>query len=87
MDPALDPVQVAMLTLRIPRISTDANGREYNNARIMRWALVRIGEEAFRELVYQQWRENEIDGLPRSTAAAFMAKLNRLAHSGKGGAA
>ena len=76
MDPALDPVQVAMLTLRIPRISTDANGREYNNARIMRRALASIGEEAFRELVYMQWRENEIDGLPRSTAAAFQAKLN-----------
>ena len=87
MDPAHDLVQVALLVLRIPKAVTMPDGRTYNNARIMRWALVRIGEREFRELVYMQWRENEIDGLPRSTAAAFMAKLNRLAHSGKGGAA
>ena len=86
MDPTHDPVQVALLVLRIPKTVTAPDGRTYNNARILRWALVRIGEEAFRELVYRQWRENEIDGLPRSSAAAFMAKLNREMYAENGGA-
>ena len=74
-DPLYDPVQIAMLALRLPQISTDANGKTYNNARIMRSYVRRIGEDAFRQIAYQQWRENAVDGEPRSRAATFMAKL------------
>ena len=80
-----DPVQMAMVALRIPKTVATPDGRTYNNARIMRKFLQAIGEEAFRETVYRQWRENEVDGYPRSTAAAFMAKLNRLAYGGEDG--
>ena len=38
MDPAHDPVQMALLVLRIPKAVTMPDGRTYNNARIMRWA-------------------------------------------------
>ena len=63
------------------------DGRHYNNARILRWALRQMGEREFRELVYLQWRENEIDGLPRSCASAFMAKVNAVVHGPKKGGA
>ena len=68
--------------------SGGADGRTYNNARLMRWFLRRTGdEEAFRELVYRQWRENLVDGWPRSTTAAFQAKLSAAVSATKGGAA
>ena len=70
-----DPVSIAMQVLGIAKISTTENGKEYNNARLMRWAIRFIGEEWFREVVYQQWCENRCDGKPRNTAAAFQAKL------------
>ena len=71
-----DPVQVALLVLGIPQCSEHPNGRWYNNARIFRWIIPQIGgEENFRQVVYEQWRENAIDGNPRNRAAAFMAKL------------
>ena len=74
-DPLYDPVQIALFALRIPQRFTDANGKTYNHARIMRSYVRRIGEDAFRQLAYRQWRENAVDGEPRSRAAAFMAKL------------
>ena len=74
-DPLYDPVQIALLALGIPQTSTCENGKSYNNAKIMRSYVRRIGEDAFRQLAYRQWRENAIDGEPRSRAAAFMAKL------------
>ena len=74
-DPLYDPVQIALFALGLPRTSTCENGKSYNNARIMRSYVRRIGEDAFRQLAYRQWRENAIDGEPRSRAAAFMAKL------------
>ena len=82
-----DPVQIALNVLRIPSVAEDA-GVRYNNARIMRHLLRIIGEEAFRDATYRQWRENAIDGEPRSRARTFMAKLNaiRAALSPKGGA-
>jgi phosphoesterase RecJ-like protein len=70
-----DPVSLALSVLGIPKISESESGRRYNNARLMRWAIRIIGEEWFRELVYQQWCENRCDGKPRNTAAAFQAKL------------
>ena len=70
-----DPVSIALKTLGIPKISTDETGRQYNNARLMRWAIRIIGEDWFRELVYRQWCENRCDGKPNNTAAAFQAKL------------
>ena len=70
-----DPVSIALKTLAIPKISTDETGRQYNNARLMRWAIRIIGEEWFRELVYRQWCENRCDGRPNNIAAAFQAKL------------
>ena len=87
LDETHDPVQVALVVLRIPKASIGANGREYNNASIMRWYVRAIGEEAFRQLLYRQWRENAIDGEPRSRAATFMAKLWKFAFPTKGGAA
>ena len=74
-DPLYDPVQITLLALRLPQKSTDANGKTYNNAKLMRWYVRMLGEETFRQLAYQQWRENVVDGEPRSRAAAFMAKL------------
>ena len=86
MDERRDAVELALAALRIPRTNA-RGGRLYNNARILRWSLSRIGEEAFRETIWQQLRENETDGLPRSTAAAFQDKLNALMYGPKGGAA
>ena len=80
-DPLYDPVQIALLALGIPQRHTASNGKTYNHARIMRWYLRQIGEENFRELAYRQWRENVVDGEPRSRAAAFMAKLYAAAAS------
>ena len=62
-----DPVQTAF------SIQTESNG--YNNARIMRYYVRRLGEDSFREIVYQQWRENAIDGVPRNVVTALMRKL------------
>ena len=83
-DPKYDAVQIALLALGIPCRFTDQGGKTYNHARIMRSYVRRIGEDNFRQLAYQQWRENAIDGEPRSRAAAFMSKLW---NAWKGGAA
>ena len=56
----------------------DANGKTYNHARIMRSYVRRLGEDAFRELAYRQWRENAIDGEPRSRAAAVEETVRRI---------
>ena len=82
-----DPVQVALVALGMPRVVTLPDGRTINHARIMRWYIRIIGEDAFRDLVYRQWRENAIDGEPRNRSAAFMAKLWKFAFPTKGGAA
>jgi hypothetical protein len=86
MDERRDAVELALAVLRIPRTNV-RDGRRYNNARILRWSLRRVGEEAFRETLWRQLRENEADGLPRSAAAAFQDKLNALMYGPKGGAA
>ena len=86
MDPRRDAVELALAALRIPRVNV-ADGRRFNNARLLRWTLGRVGETAFRETLWRQLRENESDGLPRSTAAAFQDKLNVLMYGPKGGAA
>ena len=65
-----DAVQTTLYVFRLPTVS---NG--YNNARILRYYLRRLGEENFRQIVYQQWRENDVDGEPRSKIAALMRKL------------
>ena len=65
-----DAVQTALYALRIPVAS---NG--YNNARILRWHLRRLGEENFRQIVYDQWRENDVDGPPNNVASALIVKL------------
>ena len=70
-----DPVNTALKVLGIPKFSTSASGKPYNNPRLMRWAMRIIGEEWFRELVYRQWCENRCDGAPKNAAAAFQAKL------------
>ena len=64
-----DPVQTALYVFRLPLMS---NG--FNNAKLLRWHLRRLGEETFRQLMYDQWRENDIDGSPRNVAAAFMRR-------------
>ena len=87
MDPRRDPVQMAMFTLNIPATHL-WNGKVYTHEGLMRWLIPQIGgERAFRELVYQQWRENNSDGAPRSNAAAFMAKLYAQRDAMKGGEA
>lgn len=65
-----DPVQTAMVALGIPQCSNGCN-----NALTLRWHLRRLGEENFRQLVYDQWRENRIDGAPRNVMAALTVKL------------
>ena len=85
-----DPVQIAMLALGIPeRSGRRPNGKPYTNAGIIRWMIPQVGgEDAFRYLVYQQWRENCIDRDPDSRAATFMAKLYKERDNlKKGGAA
>ena len=82
-NPLYDAVQIALFALGIPRTSTREDGKSYNNAKIMRSYVRRIGEDAFRQLAYRQWRENAIDGEPRSRAAAFMAKLWNYWEGGK----
>ena len=83
-----DPVQVAMVALKIPKQSgTRPNGTPYSNPGLFRYVIRIIGEECFRRLAYQQWRENGIDGEPNSRAAAFMAKLYAAKDELKGGAA
>lgn len=77
-----DPVQMAMIALKLPAVGA-LNGHRYNHPAIMRWYVRRMGEEEFRQLVYLQWRENCIDGQPRH-AGAFMDKLY-LALNGKPG--
>ena len=73
-----DPVQVAMVALKVPRYSgRRANGEMYDNPGLFRHICNIIGEEWFRDIVYKQWRENGVDGDPRSRAATFQAKLNR----------
>ena len=81
-DPRFDPVQVALVGLGIPTSGPGLNGRQYNNAHIMRWYVREFGEDSFRQLAYQQWRENVIDGEPRSRAAVFMAKLWKVRNGG-----
>jgi len=65
-----DAVETALLALGIP---ATIPGR--NHALILRWHLRRLGEENFRQIVYEQWRENKIDGVPRNTMAALTVKL------------
>ena len=65
-----DPVETAMAVFGIP---VSSNGR--NNARILRWHVRRLGEDTFRQVMYDQWRENAIDGAPESLIAAFTRKL------------
>ena len=81
----IEPVRTALLVLGVPVVSK-VNGVRYNNASIWRGILKVIGERAFREVLYQQWDENRTDGNPRSRAATFQAKLNRLKY-GTGGVA
>ena len=82
MNPAYDPVQIALLVLGIPKLTPG-----HNNARLMRWAIRTIGEEVFRDLVYRQWRENSLDGSANNAAAAFQRKLNNAVSAMNGGAA
>ena len=86
MDPRRDAVELAIAALRIPHVNV-MDGKRYNNARILRWSLDRVGEEAFRRTLWEQLRENGIDGLPRSTAATFQGKLNALIYGPKNGGA
>ena len=87
MDESRDAVQIALVALNIPKI-TAVNGRTYNNPRMMRWLLPQVGgEDAFRELVYEQWCENNTDGAPRSYAAVFFAKLYARRDAMRGGVA
>ena len=82
MDVRRDAVEVALTALRIPRMNI-VGGRSFNNARILRWSLERVGEDAFREAVWRQLRENASDGEPHSVPAAFQAKLNALMYGRK----
>ena len=85
-----DSVEIAMAILRLPKIET-YKGMTFNNPRILRKIRSQIGDETFRELIIQQWRENCTDGEPRNRAAAFMAKLyavrDEIRKERKGGAA
>ena len=62
-DPALDPVTVAVF------------GGNHDDRRLWRWYLYRIGEDAFRQLAFTQWRENRSDGMPDNPPTCFQRKL------------
>jgi hypothetical protein len=64
-DPALDPVTVAVAVF----------GGNHDDRRLWRWYLYRIGEDAFRQLAFTQWRENRSDGMPQNPPACFQRKL------------
>jgi len=64
-DPALDPVSVAVAVF----------GGNHDDRRLWRWYLYRIGEDAFRQLAFTQWRENRSDGMPQNPPACFQRKL------------
>ena len=64
-DPALDPVSVAVAVF----------GGNRDDRRLWRWYLYRIGEDAFRQLAFTQWRENRSDGMPNKQPACFQCKL------------
>ena len=49
-----DPVTVAVF------------GGNHDDRRLWRWYLYRIGEDAFRQLAFTQWRENRSDGMPQN---------------------
>ena len=74
-DPALDPVTVAVF------------GGNHDDRRLWRWYLYRIGEDAFRQLAFTQWRENHSDGMPDNPPACFQCKLTATlnAQSAAGG--
>ena len=65
LDPALDPVSVAVAVF----------GGNHDDRRLWRWYLYRIGEDAFRQLAFTQWRENRSDGMPQNPPACFQRKL------------
>ena len=64
-DPDLDPVTVAVAVF----------GGNHDDRRLWRWYLYRIGEDAFRQLAFTQWRENRSDGMPQNPPACFQRKL------------
>ena len=64
-DPDLDPVTVAVTVF----------GGDRDDRRLWRWYLYRIGEDAFRQLAFTQWRENRSDGMPDKPPACFQCKL------------
>jgi len=64
-DPALDPISVAVAVF----------GENHDDRRLWRWYLYRIGEDAFRQLAFTQWRENRSDGMPQNPPACFQRKL------------
>ena len=76
-DPALDPVTVAVAVF----------GGNHDDRRLWRWYLYRIGEDAFRQLAFTQWRENRSDGIPQNPPACFQRKLTATlnAQSAAGG--
>jgi hypothetical protein len=76
-DPALDPVTVAVAVF----------GGNHDDRRLWRWYLYRIGEDAFRQLAFTQWRENRSDGMPQNPPACFQRKLTATlnAQSAAGG--
>ena len=76
-DPALDPVTVAVAVF----------GGNHDDRRLWRWYLYRIGEDAFRQLAFIQWRENRSDGMPQNPPACFQRKLTATlnAQSAAGG--
>lgn len=76
-DSDLDPVTVAVAVF----------GGNHDDRRLWRWYLYRIGEDAFRQLAFTQWRENRSDGMPQNPPACFQCKLTATlnAQSAAGG--
>jgi len=76
-DRALDPISVAIAVF----------GGNHDDRRLWSWYLYRIGEDAFRQLAFTQWRENRSDGMPQNPPACFQRKLTATlnAQSAAGG--
>ncbi len=60
------------------KIAVQLFGGNENDRRLWGWYCGHIGRDIFRDLVFQKWRENEVEGHLRNPAAAFQ-KLLKLA--------
>lgn len=70
----VDPIKEAFLMLRLPGEITLRCGT-VDVEKMLKWYLLRIGEDKFRKAIYGQWLENEVAGIPKKPVLAFLCRL------------